>query len=106
MNINREPIFNHCIGGCGLVYSGYKRYVCGDCYPEFMRYNIDMNLIKQNDILKSKLNRQQPAINTQMSLNQIAQLARTSRDFQDSFLDHIQKQMNNAFYINSNKYKK
>ena len=100
LNINREPIFNHCIGGCGLVY------VCGNCYPEFMRYNIDMQLIKLNDNLRTKINKQQPAIITQMSLNQIAQLARNNRDYQDSFLEHIQKQMNNAFYINSNKYKK
>ena len=98
LHINREPIVNNCIGGCGLVYSGYKRYVCGDCYPEFAKYNINMQLIKQNNNLKSKLNKQQPAIITQMSLNQIAQLARKSRDYQDSFLEHILKQMNNPFY--------
>ena len=98
LNINREPIFNHCIGGCGLVYSGYKRYVCADCYPEFARYNIDMELIKQNDCLRSRVNKQQPAIITQMSLNQIAKLVRKSGDYQDSFLEHILKQMNNPFF--------
>ena len=99
LNINREPIINNCLGKCGLVFSGYKRYVCGDCYPEFARYNIDMQLIKQKDGLKCKLNKKQSAINTQWSLNQIAQLARRSRDNQDRFLEHILKQMNNASYI-------
>ena len=98
LDINREPIVNNCIGGCGLVFSGYKRYVCYNCYPEFAKYNIDMQLIKLNDSLRYKLNKKQPAIFTQRSLNQIAQLARKSRDYQDSFLEHIQKQMNNAFY--------
>ena len=90
--INREPIVNHCIGGCGLVYTGYKRYVCYNCYPEFAKYNIDMQLIKLNDNLRSKLNKPQPAIITQVSLRQ---LARLSREYQDSFLEYILKQMNN-----------
>ena len=98
LHISREPIVNNCIGGCGLLFSGYKRYVCGGCYPEFARYNIDMQLIKLNDCLRSKLKKQQPAIITQLSLNQIAQLARASRDYQDSFLEHILKQMNNPVH--------
>ena len=106
LHINREPIVNKCIGGCGLVFSGYKRYVFGDCYPDFARYNIDIQLIKSNDCLRSKLNKQQPAIITQMSLNQIVQLTRKSIDYQYSLSEHILtqilKQMNNPFF---NKHK-
>ena len=86
--------FINCIGGCGLAYSDYKRYVCGDCYSEFARYNIDMQLINQNDHLKSKLNKQQPAIINQLSLNQICYLKRMSKDNQDKFLGYILKQLN------------
>ena len=28
LDINREPVVNNCLGGCGLKYSGYNRYVC------------------------------------------------------------------------------
>ena len=94
LNIIREPIVNNCLGGCGLKYTGYRRYVCGDCYLEFARYNIDMQLIKLNDGLRSKLNRQQPAIITQLSLNYISHIARnsTDRDYQNkSFIDFIGK---------------
>ena len=96
LHINREPIFNNCLGGCGLKYTGYKRYVCGDCYLEFARYNIHMQLIKLNDGLRSKLNKQQPAIITQMSLNHISLLRRNSRDrdYQDEFLTYILEKMN------------
>ena len=94
LNINRKPIVNKCLGGCGLKYTDYKRYVCGDCYLEFARYNIDMQLIKLNDGLRSKLNKQQPAIITQMSLNHISLLTRMSTDYQDRFLAHILEKMN------------
>ena len=97
LNINREPIINNCLGGCGQPFSGYKRYVCAICYHDFARYNIDSKLIKLNDGLRCNLNKQQPAINIQMSLNQIAQITRKSRDSQGSFLEHILKQMHNAF---------
>ena len=26
LDINREPVVNNCLGGCGLKYSGYNRY--------------------------------------------------------------------------------
>ena len=94
LNINREPIVNSCLGGCGLKDTVYKKYVCGDRYLEFARYNIDMQLIKLNDGLRSKLNKQQPAIITQMSLNQISLLTRMSTDYQDRFLAHILEKLN------------
>ena len=68
LDINREPVVNNCLGGCGLKYSGYNRYVCSDCYMRFMRQNIDMRLVKLNDTLRSKLRKQyQPSIFTQTS---------------------------------------
>ena len=54
LDINREPVVNNCLGGCGLKYSGYNRYVCSDCHMRFMRQNIDMRLVKLNDTLRSK----------------------------------------------------
>ena len=97
LNINREPIVNNCIGGCGLSFSEYKRYVCGDCYPNFAKYNINIKLINQNDILKNKLNKQQPAIICLLSLNQIAHLIRNSSNYQKEILEYIRKQMNSVF---------
>ena len=96
LNINREPIVKNCLGGCGLKNRGYRRYVCGDCYLEFARHNIDMQLIKLNDGLRSKINRQQPAIITQKSLNHISQLARnsTDRDYQNKTLSFLLEKMN------------
>ena len=55
LDINREPVVNNCLGGCGLKYSGNKRYVCSDCHMTFARQNIDMGLIKLNDSLRSTL---------------------------------------------------
>ena len=45
LDINREPVVNNCLGGCGLKYSGYNRYVCSDCHMRFMKQNIDMRLV-------------------------------------------------------------
>ena len=55
LDINREPVVNNCLGGCGLKYSRYNRYVCSDCHMRFMRQNIDMRLVKLNDTQRSKL---------------------------------------------------
>ena len=54
LDINQEPVVNNCLGGCGLKYSVYNRYVCSDCYMRFARQNIDMRLIKLKNSLKSK----------------------------------------------------
>ena len=66
LDINREPVVNICLGGCGLKYSGYNRYVCSECHMKFMRQNVDMRLVKLNDTLRSKLKKHyQPSIFTQ-----------------------------------------
>ena len=68
LDINREPVVNNCLGGCGLKYSGYNRFVCSDCYMTFARQSIDMGLVKLNDSLRSKLKKHyQPSIITQIS---------------------------------------
>ena len=74
LNINRKPIVNTCLGGCGLLYSGNKRYICSDCHIKFARYNIDFKLIELNKALRSKLNVIQPSVifsNTEKSLLEI-----------------------------------
>ena len=74
LNINRVPIVNKCIGSCRLVFSGYKRCVCVNCYIDFAKYNIDFKLIKLNNDLRTKLNVKQPSIifsNTDKSLLEI-----------------------------------
>ena len=55
LEINREPVVVICLGSCGLKYSGYKRYVCSECYMRFARQIFDMILIKPKDTLRSKL---------------------------------------------------
>ena len=37
LNINRKPIVNTFLGGCGWLYSGYKRCVCSDCHIKLAR---------------------------------------------------------------------
>ena len=70
LNVNRQSVVNNCIGGCGLKYSGYNRYVCSGCHMKFMRQNIDMSLVKLNDTLRSKLKKHyQPSIFTETSPN-------------------------------------
>ena len=81
LDINREPVVIDCLGGCGLKYSGYNRYVCSDCYMRFARQNIDMRLIKLNDSLRSKLKKPyQPSIITQISTNRFLEMMYTSDD--------------------------
>ena len=81
LDINREPVVNNCLAGCGLKYSGYNRYVCTDCYMRFARQNIDMRLIKLNDSLRSKLKKHyQPSIITQISGNRFLEMMYTSND--------------------------
>ena len=96
LDINREPVVKNCLGGCGLIYSDYKRYVCGDCYLEFARYNIDMRLIKLNDALRTKLNKQQPAIIAQMTNKHILEMAYNSNDieYRKTILSTLLEKMN------------
>ena len=54
LDINREPVVNNCLGGCGLKYSRFITYVCSECYMRFARQNFDMRLIKLNGTLRSK----------------------------------------------------
>ena len=68
LDINRVPVIINCLGGWGLKYSGYNRYVCSGCHMRFMRQNIDMRLIKLNDSLRSKLKKcYKPTIITQIT---------------------------------------
>ena len=89
LDINREPVVNNCLGGCGLKYSGYNRNVCSDYHMRFMRQNIDMRLVKLNDTLRSKFKKHyQPSIFTQTSGNCFLEMAYTGdeRDFKNLFI--------------------
>ena len=75
LNINRKPVVNSCLGGCGRKFSGYRRYVCPNCSLFFVRENIDMELISLNDSLRSKLGKQyQPRIIAQLITGQIMKI--------------------------------
>ena len=64
LNINCKPVVNNCLGGCGLRFSGYKRYACPKCSIPFT-INIDKGLIKLNNSLRSKLKKDcQPTVIT------------------------------------------
>ena len=71
LNINRQPVVNSCLGGCRLKFSGYKRYVCQKCSVRFVRENIDRELIRLNDSLRSKLRKEyQPCVIAQLTMGQ------------------------------------
>ena len=96
LDINREPVVNNCLGGCGLKYSGYNRYVCSDCHMKFMRQNIDMRLVKLNDTLRFKLKKHyQPSIFTQTSGNCFLEMAYTGdeRDFKNLFITALLEEL-------------
>ena len=81
LDINREPVVNRCLGGCGTKYSGYNRYVCSDCYMRFARQIIDMGLINISDTLRTKLKKHyQPSIITQISGKHFLEMMYTSDD--------------------------
>ena len=89
LDINREPVVNNCLGGCGIKYSGYNRYVCNDCHMTFVRQNIDMSLVKLNDTLRSKLKKHyQPSIFTETSANRFLEMtyAGNEMDYKKIFL--------------------
>ena len=52
LNINRQPLVNKCLGGCGLKFSRYIRYACHKCSMRFMIANTNMELIKLNKDLR------------------------------------------------------
>ena len=96
LDINRESVVNNCLGGCGLKYSGYNRYVCSDCHMRSMRQNTDMRLVKLNDTLRSKLKKHyQPSIFTQTSGNCFLELAYTGdeRDFKNLFITALLEEL-------------
>ena len=89
---NREPVVNNCLGGCGLKYSGYNRYVCNECHMRFMRQNIDMRLVKLNNSLRFKLKKlYQPSIFTQTPGNCFLEMTYTGNemDFKKLFISKL-----------------
>ena len=81
LDINRQPVFNSCVGGCGRKFSGYKRYVCFECSMVFVRENINMDLIRLYDSLRSKLRKEyKPCVIAQISMLQAMELLSTDID--------------------------
>ena len=62
LNINRLPKVNFCLGGCGLKFSGTKRYACPKCSMRFVIENTDKELIKLNE---------SGSLNLKKSINQL-----------------------------------
>ena len=63
LNVNHIPVVNSCLGGCGLKFSGYKRYACPKCSMRLVIENTDKELKKLNDSLRSKLKKEyQPTV--------------------------------------------
>ena len=52
LNINRQPIVNSFIGGCGQEFPGFKRYACLESSKEFVILNTDKKLIELNNSLR------------------------------------------------------
>ena len=80
LNINRLPIVKTCLGGCGLKFSGYKRYACPKCSMSFVKENLVM-LIRLNDSLRSKLREEhQPCVIAQLTMEQTMEVLRSDID--------------------------
>ena len=63
LNINQQPVVNSCLGGCGVRFSGYRRYACPKCSIRFATENTDKELIKLNNSLRSNLKKDhQPTV--------------------------------------------
>ena len=54
LNVNRLPIVNNCIGGCGRKISGYKTYACPKWSIRVVIENTDKDLIELNKFLRYK----------------------------------------------------
>ena len=54
LSVNRQPVVNKCIGGCGQKFKGYKRHICSKCSVNFMM-NVDKKMIELKNSLRLKL---------------------------------------------------
>ena len=89
LKINRLPIVNSCIGGCGLKFSGYKIYACLERSTRFVIENTDKELIKLNNSLRSKLKKEyQPTVTTLSTEDQFLEMLNSNadRDFKKSVI--------------------
>ena len=58
LKTNRLLKVKSCLGGCGLKFTGYKRYACPNCSMRFVIENTDKELIKLNFSLRSKIKKE------------------------------------------------
>ena len=81
LNINRQPIVNSCLGGCGRKFSGYKRYACPKCSKKFVILNTDKKLIELNNSLRSKLKKErQPTVIIMISQEEFTEMMISNAD--------------------------
>ena len=60
LNINRQPIVNSCIGGCGQEFPGFKRYACLESSKKSVILNTDKKLIELNISLRTQFEKRTP----------------------------------------------
>ena len=80
MNINCKPVVNNCLGGCGIMFSGYKRHTCPRCTIPFTIQNIDKELIELNNSLRSKFKNCQPTVITLVTNDQFLEILNSNPD--------------------------
>ena len=81
LDINRLPIVNTCLRGCGLKFSGYKRYACPECSTRFVIENTDKELIKLINSQRSRLkNEYQATVVTLITEDQCLETLNSNTD--------------------------
>ena len=81
LKVNRVPVVNSCLGGCGLKISGYKRYACYKCSMRFVIENTDTEIIKLKEspsyILKTEY---QPTVITLITQKHFSEVLNSDID--------------------------
>ena len=75
LSVDRQPVVNSCIGGCGLNYKGYKRHACSKCSMNFVLANTDKILIEINNSVTAKLRKEyHPTVINKISAEQFTEM--------------------------------
>ena len=75
LNINRQPVVNSCLGGCGREFSGYERHACPKCSQKFVILNTNKKLIELNNSLRSKFKKErQPTVTIMITQEEFTEM--------------------------------
>ena len=91
LSVNRQPVVNKCIGGCGQRFKGYKRHACSKCSMNFMMY-VDKDMIELNNSLRLKLKKKnQPTVFNIISPEQFTEVmvSNVSSDFKKAVISDV-----------------